>query len=90
MEGGLHTLVTWSKDLKDVKLAASTRPARTVGLTVLQSTWDLSVEHPDGGHVHWVVDVGGGLAGVGHLELEEEGLLGAVESLKQAQRQFSP
>jgi hypothetical protein len=81
VESRLHALVTGSKNLEDVELAAAGGPARALGVTVLESAGDLSVEHPDGGHVDGVVDVGAGLAIVGHLELEEEGLLGTTETV---------
>jgi hypothetical protein len=81
VEGGLHALVTRSEDLEDVELTAASGPARALGVAVLESAGNLSVEHPNGGHVDGVVDVLGGLAVIGHLELEEEGLLGAGETV---------
>jgi hypothetical protein len=81
VEGRLHALVTGSENLEDVEFATARGPARALGVTVLESAGDLSVEHPDGGHVDGVVDVGAGLAIVGHLELEEEGLLGTAETV---------
>jgi len=81
VESGLHALVTGSEDLEDVELTAAGGPARALGVTVLESAGNLSVEHPDGRHVDRVVDVGGGLAVIRHLELEKEGLLSASETV---------
>lgn len=81
MKGGLASCIASSEDLKDVKFTASTLPAGAVRVTVLQSTWDLGVEHPDGWHVHWVIDALTGLAIVGHAEFEEERLAWAVPAV---------
>lgn len=81
VESGLHALVTGSEDLEDVELTTASGPAGALSVAVLEGAGNLSVEHPDGGHVDGVVDVLGGLAVIGHLELEEEGLLGAGETV---------
>ncbi|KFY68359.1 hypothetical protein V496_01129 [Pseudogymnoascus sp. VKM F-4515 (FW-2607)] len=77
VEGRLAALITGHQDLGDIELSASGGPARAAGLTVLEGTWDLGVQHPDGGHVG--VEAGGGV--LGHAELEEEDLVGAVEAV---------
>jgi hypothetical protein len=81
VKGRLHALVTRSEDLEDIEFATASGPARAISAAVLESAGDLSVEHPDSGHVNGVVDVLGSLTVIGHLELEEEGLLGTGETV---------
>ena len=77
VESRLAAVLTWGKNLNDVELSAARSPARAGSLAVLEGTWDLSVEHPDGWHVavetvaavHW------------HVELEEEDLVAALEAV---------
>lgn len=73
----LAAVITWGKNLDDVELSAARSPARAGRLAVLEGTWDLSVEHPDGWHV--AVECAGGV--VWHLELEHEDLVCAIESV---------
>jgi hypothetical protein len=79
VESRLATKVTRCEDLEEIELTATGGPARTLGLAVLEGARDLSVEHPDGGHV--VVGGSVGLAVKRHLKLEEEGLLGTGETV---------
>lgn len=77
VESRLAAVLTWGKNLNDVKLTAAGSPARAGRLAVLEGTWDLSVEHPNGWHV--AVESAGGV--VWHLELEHEDLVSAIESV---------
>lgn len=81
VQGGLHALVAGGQDFEDVELAAARGPARALRVAVLEGTGDLRVQHPDGGHVDRVVLADALLAVVGHLEFEEEGLVGAGEAV---------
>ncbi|KAI6875734.1 hypothetical protein KC323_g77 [Hortaea werneckii] len=74
VESGLATLVAWRKNLENVEFATARFPAGALGLSVLQSARDLSIEHPDCRHVNRIVLAGGRLATDGHLEFEEESL----------------
>ncbi|KFX91561.1 hypothetical protein V490_05835, partial [Pseudogymnoascus sp. VKM F-3557] len=77
VQGRLAAVITRHQDLSDIELSASRSPARARLLAVLEGTWDLSVQHPDGGHVG--VESRGGV--LGHTELEEEDLVCAVEAV---------
>ena len=77
VESRLATILAWGKNLNDIELSAARSPARAGSLAVLEGTWDLSVEHPNGWHV--AVESGGGF--VWHLELEHEDLVCAIESV---------
>jgi hypothetical protein len=75
VEGRLALVVTGGENLDEVGLTAASAPAGA--LAVLASTRDLAVEGPDGGHVG--VETSGTVEG--HLEAEEEDLVGAGEAL---------
>ena len=78
VESGLHALVTGSEDLEDVELTAAGGPARALGVTVLESAGNLSVEHPDGGHVC----VRAACSTIhGHFKFKHEDLLGAIPTV---------
>lgn len=86
VEGALALGVPGGQDLEDVELAAAGAPARAS--LVLGSAGDGGVEGPDGGHIGVRAAGGPGpRAGRaarpvrGHLELEEEDLVGAAEAL---------
>lgn len=78
VDGALAARVAGVEDFKEVELAAARGPAGTVGRAILQRAWDLRIEHPDGRHIG-VGATGGGVKG--HLELEEEELLRAAETV---------
>lgn len=75
VEGRLGLGVTRGQDLEDVHLAAARLPAAAVA--VLLRARDAGVERPDGRHVA----VEAAVAVEGHLEVEEEDLVGATEAL---------
>lgn len=75
MKSRLALVITGSQDLDEVGLAAAAGPAGAGA--VLRSAGDLAIERPDGGHVA----VEAAVAVHGHLEAEEEDLVGAGEAL---------
>lgn len=77
VKGRLAAGVAGSKSLPKVEFTAAGGPARARGRAVLESAGDLSVEHPNGRHVHVVTRS----AIIGHGELHEEELLSAVEAI---------
>jgi hypothetical protein len=77
VHGGLAAPVAGIEHLEDIPLATAGLPARTLGAAILERVGDLRVEDPRRGHV--LVPARG--AGDGHVELEEEELLGAVEAV---------
>ena len=75
MEGRLALVVTRSENLDEVGLTTASAPAGA--FAVLAGAGDLAVESPDGGHVAVETSV----TVEGHLEAEEEDLVGAGEAL---------
>lgn len=71
----LALIITRRQHLDEVRLTAARVPARA--LAVLGGAGDLAVERPDGGHV--AVELAAAVHG--HLEAEEEDLVGAAEAL---------
>jgi hypothetical protein len=72
-----ESVVTGVENLKEIELATSGGPARTRGLAVLQSSGNLGVEHPDGGHIS--VEALGVI--LGHGELEKEDFVGSTKAM---------
>jgi hypothetical protein len=79
VESRLATEIARCENLEEIEFTATGGPARALGLAVLKSARDLSVEHPDGGHI--VVGGSVSLAVKRHLELEEESLLSTSETV---------
>lgn len=75
MEGTLSLIITRVQHLKDIELAAPALPAAAPAVLARQR--DLGVQQPQRGDVGLLA---GGALVVGHLELEEEDLVGAGES----------
>lgn len=65
------------QDLEQVEFTTAGFPARTAGVTVLQSTWDLGIQHPNSWHILVVTT-----ARVGrHGELEDKDLVLTTETV---------
>lgn len=69
--------VSGVEDLEKVEFTATRCPAIALSFAVLKRARDLSIEHPDGGHV----GVEASAAIVGHAELKEEGLLRTAKAI---------
>lgn len=72
MHGALGLVASSGENLKDIEFTTSRSPARAFSRDILASARNLSIEHPDGGHIS-VCAGGAGLRG--HLELKQEDLL---------------
>lgn len=78
VQGSNHLVGTRREDLEQVQLTTASRPTRALDLTVLQSSWDLGVQQPDGRHV----TVETGVTAVRrHGELKDKDLLVTTETV---------
>lgn len=72
-----ESVVSGVENLEEIELTTSGSPARTRGLAVLQSSGDLGVEHPDGGHI----GVEALRVVLRHGELEQEDFVGTSKAV---------
>lgn len=77
VQRGFAASVAGVEDLKKIEFTATGCPAIALGFAVLKRARDLSIEHPDSGHIGVVARA----LIEGHGEFKEEGLLRTAKAI---------